>query len=103
MQHKQGDDKGEGFDGAVTDITRPTSHMPTVEASLTMTNIEHKFSLLLFKPDPSPSALDQSIDECMPELVSVQSTWLSLNKPPMFPFLIVILSHLCTQCISEWK
>ena len=35
MQHKRGIDKGEGFDGAIANITRPTSHMPTVEASLT--------------------------------------------------------------------
>ena len=35
MQHKRGIDKGEGFDGAIADITRPTSHMLTVEASLT--------------------------------------------------------------------
>ena len=35
MQHKRGIDKGEGFDGAIADITQPTSHMPTVEASLT--------------------------------------------------------------------
>ena len=34
-QHKRGIDKGGGFDGAIADITRPTSHMPTVEASLT--------------------------------------------------------------------
>ena len=35
-QRKQGNDKGEGFDGVIADITRPTSHMPTVEASLTL-------------------------------------------------------------------
>ena len=34
-QHKRGIDKGGGFDGTIADITQPTSHMPTVEASLT--------------------------------------------------------------------
>ena len=36
MQHKRGNDKGKGFDGAIANITQPTSHMPTVEVSLTV-------------------------------------------------------------------
>ena len=34
-QHKRGKDKGEGFDGAIANIMQPTSHMLTVEVSLT--------------------------------------------------------------------
>ena len=44
-QHKRGIDKGEGFDGAIADIMRPTSHMPTVEASLTSSYIPCKWKM----------------------------------------------------------
>ena len=46
MQHKRGTDKGEGFDGAVADIMQPTSHMLTVEVSLTLQALSISHSML---------------------------------------------------------